>query len=106
PDGRKLLGVGAPGTRLLELRQSELRTLSRDPAYTALIASLIEAWVEAVCGGIARDVSPTRCTELSSNQKTSLPAASFVRSHPAVGWVTHLQGKSLLLGDPALVVNG
>ena len=94
------------GTRILEVPLSVVRELSCDPDHAAAIGALIEQWIDSLCSALAPDVGPTRCAELSPDVVTSIPAGSTVRCRSTVGWISHRQGASLLLGEPELIVSG
>ncbi|HEY2737219.1 MAG TPA: hypothetical protein VGK45_02375, partial [Thermoanaerobaculia bacterium] len=103
--GLGLLAVGTSGTRLL--RQPVLRVWDRghDPDAEDL-AGRIDAWLDGLCGGLARPAPPRSFEELRPGVETHLAEAGRpVRSREGVAWVRHLQGRTSLLGDERLALD-
>ena len=101
-----LLAVGTSGTQLLALPQPVLRTVGGRPEDAGELFALVDRWVESLCAGITRDVTPRRCAELESGVEVKLEAPAAVRPRRSVSWVRHVEGHSLLLGREGLKVNG
>ena len=106
PEGRGFLVVGTAGTRLLKQPQATLRHLAGDPRHATAITEVLEAWIEALCAGVARDVVPKRCIELDVGREIAVPGSTNARPRRSISWVKHLQGRSYLLGKEALEMNG
>ncbi len=101
PGDRGLLAVGKSGTRLH--KGSPLALGSR---ATPVLGPLVDSWVEALCGGIAREVPPARCLELETGQELTVAARTSARPHKSVGWLRHVEGRSFLFGKDGLEING
>jgi ATP-binding cassette subfamily C protein len=104
--GRGFLAVGIAGTRLVRVRQSMLIDFAGQPDRLAAVGDLLEQWIDAVSAAIAHDVAPARCAELEECFETILPAETAARPRSAIAWITHLEGRSSLLGRPELAIDG
>jgi NHLM bacteriocin system ABC transporter ATP-binding protein len=104
--GRALLAVGTNGTSVSRTQRDVLRGLSRDPMRVGEVRTLLERWIELVCGGIARDVVPARCADLEPGAPIAIEQPAAARPGPNVVWLRHLRGRSLLLGQESLTING
>jgi NHLM bacteriocin system ABC transporter ATP-binding protein len=103
---RALLAVGTFGTRLRQAPQAALRRAARDAVDLSEVHTLVDEWVEGLCAGVAREITPKRFAELESNADTSVPSQTTARPRRRVSWVRHLEGHSLFLGREGLEVNG
>jgi NHLM bacteriocin system ABC transporter ATP-binding protein len=104
--GVAFLAVGGAGTRLVELDRAALQALARSPRHGPAVCALVEGWVESLCAGITRRVPQEESVALATGAESSPADSARVRPDRRVGWVKHLQGESLLLGQEGLKVNG
>src|ERR1043166_2292502 len=94
-----LIGVGVPGTRLVELPQARLRDLVADPAHADAVAALIDGWIGALTLGVAAEVSPKQIYQrIGIGETTELQDADLVVPKQPVVWVHHQAGSSRLFG--------
>src|SRR6185312_11994750 len=94
--GMGLLAVGAPGTRLRRLPADEVPDLS----------SRLDAWLAGLGGGLARPAFPRSFEGLCPGEETRLEPGRPARSREGVVWVRHLEGRTNLLGDERLGIEG
>ncbi|HEV7507456.1 MAG TPA: NHLP bacteriocin export ABC transporter permease/ATPase subunit [Thermoanaerobaculia bacterium] len=94
--GLGLLAVGAPGTRLRRLPADEVPGL----------AGLLDGWLAGLGGGLVRPAFPRSFAGLRSGEETRLEPGWPARSREGVVWVRHLEGRTYLLGDERLGIEG
>ena len=101
--GLGLLAVGHSDTRLLRIPAAGVRDLARTPGAAADLAARLDRWLLRLFGELSRAVAPKVYEELSPGAETLLEEAGrTARARTGVAWVQHLEGSSLLLGDPRL----
>lgn len=104
--GIEVLGVGSPGTRLIELDRARLQMLAAEPKHAAAVCALIEQWVDILCRSMLRGAPPGDSVAVPAGAEAAPVSSRHVRPGGAVGWVRHLEGHSLLFGRDGLKVNG
>jgi NHLM bacteriocin system ABC transporter ATP-binding protein len=108
PDvGRRLLAVGINGTRLTAGCASTMSAQVTDARLRAVLDRLTDGWIDALCGGMSRDVLvPKKCVEVEAGSEVTIGPMTSARPAPGVCWIKHLEGRSFLLGHEGLEVNG
>ncbi len=106
PGGRTLLAVGHVGTRLAEIPQARLWELLAGAELTAVVRTLLDSWIDAVCGGLAPSLVPKRCVELEIGVPHAMPAGTMWRPRGGVAWITHADAPAYLFGRPELAIDG
>jgi len=94
--GLGLLAVGAPGTRLRRLPADEV------PGLTGQL----DVWLAGLGGGLVRPAFPRSFEGLSPGEETRLEPGRPARSREGIVWVRHLEGRTNLLGDERLGIEG
>lgn len=100
-----LLGVGASGTELRALTRAELQELATDPSERHQVGALLDEWIDALCMSLSGGTAPEGCLELESGTHV-VRAESYLRPRQRVLWVRHEMGRSRLLGNEDLTING
>ncbi len=101
-DATHLIAVGTSGSTMRCIAAAEFWSRCDDPVLAADLYQLIDAWVEALCGGITRGPAPSRCTEVAAGTDIVLEPRAAVRPSHAVAWVRQMSGRSHFLGKSAL----
>ncbi|HSS50325.1 MAG TPA: hypothetical protein VLX28_15415, partial [Thermoanaerobaculia bacterium] len=94
--GLGLLAVGAPGTRLRRLPADEVHGL----------AGQLDAWLAGLGGGLVHPAFPRSFESLRPGEETRLEPRRPARSRDGVVWVRHLEGRTNLLGEERLRIEG
>ena len=100
-----LLGVGASGTKLRALTRADLQEVATDPSEQHHVGALLDEWIDALCMSLSGGTAPEGCLELESGTHV-VKANSLFRPRKKVLWVRHERGRSRLLGNDDLTVNG
>ncbi len=100
-----LLGVGRSGTKLRALTRADLHEVATDPSEKNRLGALLDEWIDALCMSLTGGTAPEDCLELESGTHT-VAADSLLRPRKNVLWIRHEMGRSQLLGNDDLVING
>jgi NHLM bacteriocin system ABC transporter ATP-binding protein len=106
PERSALLAVGASGTELLRLPQSQLWEAARRPELAAEVGAGVEEWIDALYGSLSPGTLAERLTEVDAGDEVALDEGGRIRPRPRVLWVRHLAGCSHPFGEPGVRVNG
>jgi ATP-binding cassette subfamily C protein len=94
-----LLAMPGPDTSLLEIPQSRLRELARDPAHADTVAAWVEKWTQGMASGLLRRLLTIQdYRELKVGQELELEDGQSVGTLEKILWVTHSQGRLRPLG--------
>lgn len=99
------LGVGGPGTKLRALTRADLQKVATDPMEKHLLGALLDEWIDALCMSLGGGAAPEGCLELDVGTH-SVAADSLLRPRKSVLWIQHEMGRSRLLGNDGLTING
>jgi NHLM bacteriocin system ABC transporter ATP-binding protein len=91
-----LLAVGTPGTRLRRLSADEI----------AGVAGQLDAWLAGLGAGLVRPAFPRSFEGLRPGEEMHLEPGRPARSREGIVWVRHLEGRTNLLGDERLEIEG
>jgi NHLM bacteriocin system ABC transporter ATP-binding protein len=98
--GMVLMGVGAPGTVLVEVEGGLADALDRRAAGPRATASVLEGWVRHLYDVLAGEARMPRHVGLEPGAELRVQAGAQVRPTATVGWLEQGAGRSLLLGRP------
>ena len=101
-----LVAVGTSGTRLIRVDRSKLVEMSGSPESSETMVRLLEGWIALLCESLTRGLPPEDCRELDPGELETPRKEVWVRPKGDTLWIRHEVGRSLLLGDPALEING
>lgn len=101
-----LLAIPTGVTSLAQASRQALTDYAATPGGATQLVILVDAWVNALYGGMARTVPPPRCTEWDAGQDVTCEANLSVRPRSAVLWAMHMEGHSHVFGRNSLVLNG
>ncbi|HEY6359791.1 MAG TPA: NHLP bacteriocin export ABC transporter permease/ATPase subunit [Vicinamibacterales bacterium] len=103
-DGRGVLAVGTIGTRVAAVARESVAAMPATADGARDLLALVEPWIEALCGAIARSVPPSRSHELQAGEDITVAETVAARPRRHVAWVSHAEGSSHLLGNDALAI--
>lgn len=93
-----LLAVGLTGSQLLEVNRADLDRLAETEAGAAQLVGWLEAWINALTGGLVSELPPKDCLLLESEQGLILESPGRVRPKRGLLWLEQRQGSSQWLG--------
>ena len=93
-----LQAVGSAGTRLRFLPLAVARGRFDAAAQDPEASRLIDGWVECVYAGLIAGAMPRDCEALPPSSTVTLDSAATASSGTGVGWISHREGRSSLLG--------
>ena len=101
-----LLAVGATGTQVRVVPRERLDELARDPGQGQIVHALLDDWIDILCMSLSGGVPPDGGLEITAGEEVHAPPGTRFRPRRGVLWVKHESGKSLLLGESQLEING
>jgi NHLM bacteriocin system ABC transporter ATP-binding protein len=94
-----LLAVGLPGTELVEVSQTTIRDLARQPKAAPLIQELLEKWLGQLFRVLAGSTPPPLdCLLLHPGDSVTLHPGQTATSHQDVVWVALISGAATVMG--------
>jgi ATP-binding cassette subfamily C protein len=104
--GLTMLGIGAPGTSVLELDAAALTRLADSAGPHALrIGALLDAAITDLYASLRLDARIPRHRTLEPGTTMETDAGVCVRPVSPVGWLEQTTGASCLVGSPTAVVS-
>ena len=97
-----LQAVGSAGTRLRFLPLAVARGRFDAAAQDPEASRLMDGWVESVYAGLIAGAMPRDCEALPPSSTVALDAGATASSGSGVGWISHREGRSSLLGRSEL----
>lgn len=85
--GMGLLAVGAPGTRLLKVRKSQLQALAKNPSFWEEVIALIDGWITSLSVGVSREMPPKRSEPLEPEKEIVLEENDTVHAKKSILWI-------------------
>lgn len=98
--GVGLLAVGAMETRLVQLDATWLTGAAWQTDLAEVLPATIDTWIESLTSGAFPVIPPKEHVTPATSEELLIQGGVSLRVREEVLWVRHLEGHSLLMGQP------